>query len=339
MSANKNASIRYRILDKCLKDMSRWYTLDDLTEAVNEKFDDMLLEPISRRTVSEDIRHLTERMSFNAPIRKYRFEDNKCYYRYSDPNFELYSNAISEDDIERLVQLFEKFRGLPQMEWMEETITRLKTRNGIGGRADKVVSFECNERLQGLGYLSLIVDAAMSRQCLSIDYRSYKGTVLHKIIHPYYVKQYNSRWYLLGLDDEYGNVYPLALDRMTGVRLSHTEFRKNTTTDFNDYFSDIIGVTREEGRSAEEVVLRFSPQRFPYVVSKPLHVSQRTLSDERCEVSIVVRPNKELEQKLFSFGPDVELLSPAWMRREFAEKIAEMRKKYSALQTGCNEGE
>lgn len=338
MSANKNANIRYRILDKCLKDMTRWYTLDDLTEAVNEKFDDMLLEPVSRRTVSEDLRHLKERMSFNAPIRMYRLENNKCYYRYSDPDFELFSNVISEDDIERLVELFEKFRGLPQMEWMEETITRLKTRNGIGGRADKVVSFEFNERLQGLEYLSPIVDSAMTRKCLSIDYRSYKGTVLHKTIHPYYVKQYNSRWYLFGLDDEYNNVYPLALDRMTGVRLSRTEFRKNTTTDFNDYFRDIIGVTRDEGRSVEEVVLRFSPQRFPYVVSKPLHVSQRTLSDERCEVSIVVRPNKELEQKLFSFGPDVELLSPSWMRQQFAEKIAETAKKYFALQTGCNEG-
>lgn len=338
MSANKNANIRYRILDKCLKDMTRLYTLDDLTEAINEKFDDMLLQPVSSRTVSEDLRNLMERMSFNAPIKKFRLEDKKCYYRYSDPDFELFSNVISEEDIERLVKLFEKFRGLPQMEWMEETITRLKTRNGIGGRADKIVSFECNDRLQGLEYLSPIVDSAMTRKCLSIDYRSYKGTVLHKTIHPYYVKQYNSRWYLFGLDDEFNNVYPLALDRMTGVRRSRTKFRKNTTTDFNEYFHDIIGVTRDESRSVEEIVLRFSPQRFPYVVSKPLHLSQRIVSADRCEVSISVRPNKELEQKLFSFGPDIELISPAWMRQEFAKKIAETAKKYFALQTGCNEG-
>ena len=162
--------------------------------------------------------------------------------------------------------------------------------------------------------------------------------MLHKTIHPYYVKQYNSRWYLLGLDNEYNNVYPLALDRMKKVSVSSVKFIKNTTCNFDEYFRDIIGVTRNEQREVEEIRLRFSPSRFPYVVSKPLHKSQQVVSETDCEISIRVLPNKELQQKIFSFGPDIEILSPEWMRQDFAEKILEAAKKYFALQAQCKEG-
>ena len=223
--------------------------------------------------------------------------------------------TIRKQILEKLIMLFDKFRGIPSMGWVEETITRLKTRKGLNSNADKVISFEQNTRLKGLEHLSLVVDAAVHCKCLNIEYHSYKGNVLHKTIHPYYVKQYNNRWYLLGLDNKYNNVYPLALDRMTKVSLSKDKFIRNTQYDFDEYFRDIIGVTREEDRKVEEIHLRFTPSRFPYVVSKPLHKSQQVVSESDCEISIRLRPNKELEQTLFSFGPDVEILSPDWMRQ------------------------
>ena len=338
MSANKNAQLRYRILDRCLKDFSRMYGIDDLTNAVNESFLNLYGTTISTRTIRKDLNDLQDRMSFNAPIKIYRNIDNSCYYRYTDPDFELFSDNIDDEDVEKLIMLFDKFRGIPSMGWVEETITRLKTRKGLNSNADKVISFEQNTRLKGLEHLSLVVDAAVHCKCLNIEYHSYKGNVLHKTIHPYYVKQYNNRWYLLGLDNKYNNVYPLALDRMTKVSLSKDKFIRNTQYDFDEYFRDIIGVTREEDRKVEEIHLRFTPSRFPYVVSKPLHKSQQVVSESDCEISIRIRPNKELEQTLFSFGPDVEILSPDWMRQEFAKKILEIAKKYSALQAQCKEG-
>ena len=338
MSANKNAHLRYRILDRCLKDFSRMYGIDDLTDVVNESFLDLYDTSISTRTIRKDLTDLQDRMSFNAPIKIYRNTDNFCYYRYTDPDFELFSDNIDDEDVEKLIMLFDKFRGIPSMGWVEETITRLKTRKGLNSNADKVISFEQNTRLKGLEHLSLVVDAAVHCKCLNIEYHSYKGTDLRKTIHPYYVKQYNSRWYLLGLDNEYNNVYPLALDRMKKVSVSSVKFIKNTTCNFDEYFRDIIGVTRNEQREVEEIRLRFSPSRFPYVVSKPLHKSQQVVSESDYEVSIRVRPNKELQQKLFSFGPDIEILSPEWMRQDFAEKILEAAKKYFSLQAQCKEG-
>lgn len=338
MSANKNAQLRYRILDRCLKDFSRMYGIDDLTDAVNESFLDLYGTAISTRTIRKDLADLQDRMSFNAPIKMYRNTDNSCYYRYTDPDFELFSDNIDDEEIEKLIIIFDKFRGIPSMSWVEEPIAQLKARIGLSGAADKVISFEQNERLAGLEHLSLILHSAVHHKCIDLEYQSYKGNVLHKTIHPYYVKQYNSRWYLLGLDNEYNDVYPLALDRMKKVSVSSVKFIKNTQYDFDEYFRDIIGVTRNEQREVEEIRLRFSPSRFPYVVSKPLHKSQQVISESDCEISIRVLPNKELQQKLFSFGPDIEILSPEWMRQDFAEKILEAAKKYFALQAQCKEG-
>ena len=133
-------------------------------------------------------------------------------------------------------------------------------------------------------------------------------------------------------------MYPLALDRITGISKSKVKFKRNNVIDFEEYFRDIVGVTRIADREAEDIHLRFTDHRFPYVVSKPIHGSQQTVNDEGCEVVIHVIPNNELQQMLFSFGPDVEVLSPEWLRNEMAEKILETAKKYSALHAECKEG-
>ena len=41
MSANKNAQLRYQILDRCFSNFRQRYTIDDLVEEVNEKLYDL----------------------------------------------------------------------------------------------------------------------------------------------------------------------------------------------------------------------------------------------------------------------------------------------------------
>jgi predicted DNA-binding transcriptional regulator YafY len=94
----------------------------------------------------------------------------------------------------------------------------------------------------------------------------------------------------------------------------------------------------DESNSEEEIRLKFSPRRFKYVTSKPLHKLQTIISEEECVVSLRLYYTKELEQQLFSYGPDVEVLSPQWIRESFSNKIAECMKKYFSVQNDCIEG-
>ena len=104
----------------------------------------------------------------------------------------------------------------------------------------------------------------------------------------------------------------------------------NVFFDIDDYFKDIIGVT-VPGEDAEilDIKLKFDPDRFPYVVSKPLHHSQEIIDEKECIVGIHVKKNKELIQKIFSYMPQVEVLSPSSLREEIIDAIKRNLEKYN----------
>ena len=89
----------------------------------------------------------------------------------------------------------------------------------------------------------------------------------------------------------------------------------------------MIGVTIPDV-PAEHVLLKFSPSRFPYVHSKPLHHSQKLKDKENGIIEITVKPNRELMALLLEFGDDVEVLQPKHLRQEIQEKIKKMQQLY-----------
>ena len=99
----------------------------------------------------------------------------------------------------------------------------------------------------------------------------------------------------------------------------------------------MVGVTVPYDAKLEEFQLKFSPHRFKYVTSKPIHKSQKTVSEKDCVISLTLYHTLELEQQIFSFGPDVEVLSPVWFRDEFGKKIYDCMKKYSSMQNHCTD--
>ena len=78
-----------------------------------------------------------------------------------------------------------------------------------------------------------------------------------------------------------------ALDRIEEYDSSDKPFVKNESVDFSTFFDDVIGVSVPYNKDVvtEEVVLRFSEKRFPYVVSKPIHHTQK-VKEEPYTISI-----------------------------------------------------
>ena len=332
MSTNNNASLRYLILDRCFSNTHHQYTIDELLDIVNEKLGDKEGRSINIRQLRKDIQDMRDRVMYDAPIKAYPLEGRKCYYRYSDPNFSIFNNELSSEEIENLqttIKMLGKYRGIPANAWIEEVVSSLEYRFGIKANSEKLISFEQNEQLNGLEYLSTIIDATINHQPLNIDYCTFKGNKIKMVIHPYYVKQYNGRWFLFGFDNGHDRITNVALDRIQYINNANVVFKKNYSVDFETYFDDIIGVTIPgKNIKKESIILRFTKERFPYIVSKPIHQSQRIIEGKDCEVEIQVKPNKELYQQIFSFIPDIEVISPQWLRDEIIEKIKENLKRF-----------
>lgn len=339
MPVNNNALFRYRILDRCFKNKHRNYTIDDLLDEVNENLIDLTGKGIQLRQLRVDIQKMRERLMFDAPIIAEQFEGKRCYYRYSDPNFSIFKSELTDEDLHKLhstIEMLGKYRGIPANAWLEEVISSLECRFGVKSNSDNLVSFGQNEQLKGLEYLSGIIDSTINHQPLEIEYKTYSDKAIVYMLHPYFVKQYNNRWFLIGLDGNTGKMPNIALDRIMRLKQSQIKFIPNDTIDLKTYFNDIIGVSipKDEVKK-EHIILKFTKGRFPYVVSKPIHPSQKIVENEEFTIDIFVRPNRELCQQIFSFIPDIEVVSPVDFRTSIREKIEENLKKYSSVQNEC----
>ncbi len=97
MPANKNALIRYKTIDNCLRNRYRRWTLDDLVEACCDALYDMegIKKGVCTRTVQMDIQVMrSDKLGYNAPIEVY----DRIYYRYADPDYSITEMPLSLDD-------------------------------------------------------------------------------------------------------------------------------------------------------------------------------------------------------------------------------------------------
>ena len=337
MPTNKNALLRYQILDRCFSNRYRKYTIEDLVDAVNEALYDMYGSEVSMRQIRDDIKYMRDRVSYNAPIEAVPFDGKRCYYRYSDPNYTIFNTELTTEEVTKLcstINMLGRYRGGANR-WLEEVISNLELRFGIKTNREHIVAFEQNDQLRGLEFLSELIDSAINHQPLNLLYRTYNGKETNIVIHPYHVKQYNNRWFLFGLEQTPNGdrIANRALDRIVKFSISNVPFVPNTSIDFSTRFDDVVGVTiPDDDVQKETVVLKFEPDRFPYVVSKPIHHSQKVFNEDECILQIEVRPNKELESVIFSYFPHVEVLEPATLREQFKEKISNNLKKYLSVQ-------
>ena len=336
MPINKNALVRYKILDKCFSDRYHKYFIEDLMEKVNVQLEDAGVKPVSKKQIYDDIKFMKSVDGWEAPIESYQYGKRK-YLRYSY-DFSIMETPITDMEVEQLETLItslSRLQGIPMYDWVEELLANLRHRFGLRGIDTNSIGFEQNRDMQGLRYLSNLIDCVIKRQPVLIDYHPFGRDVIKWTIHPYYLKQYNNRWFLLGYNPDFDDLSIVALDRIDGIALAETSFKRNLDFDFDAYFRDIIGVSIEKGKAVEHVRLKFSPKRLPYVLSKPIHHSQEVENEAEGIIALDVIPNKELLSELIWFRDDVEVLSPDSLREEIKEKIAKMYQKYFGVKNDC----
>jgi predicted DNA-binding transcriptional regulator YafY len=164
---------------------------------------------------------------------------------------------------------------------------------------------------------------------LKIEYAPFGKDSYSERIYPYHLKQFNDRWYLIAQAVGYDSLGHYALDRIESFEEISMPF-KESDVDFEEYFDDVIGITVPEHLELVDVVMRVSNNRFNYIKTKPLHLSQRVISEDKnyTTISINVKITKELIALILSFGPDIEVASPASLRAEITKNIRALNYLY-----------
>lgn len=316
MSINKNALLRYQVLDRCFRNPGRKYFWQDLLDEINQALAEFNGpgSGIKRRQLFDDIKFMESDQGWAIPLDRKK-DGRKVYYRYSDQEFSISNQPLNESEvsqIEAAISVLSRFAGAPQFEAVQEMLPVLKDRLGLDHTSKEVIGLESNIDLKGIGYLSRLYDAITKEEVLEIEYQDFKSDEPFTLMfHPYFLKQYNNRWFVLGLNEELNiSTWNLALDRIQSIDQTRNEY-KTTDIDWNDYFYDIIGVTKLDDKEPVNVVLEFAKQIAPYVETKPLHPSQKSeWMNGKLKVTIEVIPNYELESLILSFGEKVKVEKP-----------------------------
>jgi len=335
MPINKNAVLRYQVLDKCFRNTGRKYCIDDLVEACNEALQDLegINISVNKRQLYYDIRFMESEQGWSVPLEKIEF-GKRIYYRYSEPDFSINNQPLNETEANQIrsaMLVMSRFSGLPQFEWINEIIPILNAKLGLIKTDRQVIEYESNVDLKGLDFLPALFNAIVNKNALKISYKAFKNSEsIAFFFHPYYLKQYNNRWFVFGLNDALNNPYwNLAIDRIQSIEDSNQHYIY-TEIDWQDYFYDIIGVTKPENVEPEEIILLFNQDSAPYVITKPLHPTQKVKETEiGLEVKIRVIPNFELKRTIMSYGKNATVVSPESLRNYIIENIEECRKNYS----------
>lgn len=340
MAQNKNALLRYRTIDRCLRNTGRRWTLQDLVDACSDALyeyegkDDL----VSTRTVQLDIQMMrSSRLGYEAPIEVY----DRKYYRYSDPEYSINTRPLSQHDIDvlnRTIDLLRQFDEFDRFHDMADVVSRLQDKVASASSRRPIVDFERNPNLRGLDLLNPLYDAIASRTAICVNYCSFnRRRPVPYVIFPYLLKEYRNRWFVFGSREGDMKLFNLALDRIENFTL-RPDIAYVDNPDFTpDFFSDVIGVTKHPKLRKETILLRADHTQADYILTKPIHASQRVVKRNQAEEStvfeITVVVNYELIAQLLSYGPGIKVLSPPSLALQMADTYRQCLDQYTRTDT------
>jgi predicted DNA-binding transcriptional regulator YafY len=335
MATNKHATIRYHALDRCFSNYGRKFFIEDLIDACNEAIYDYtgLEDGVKRRQVYDDITFMESEQGWSIPLERIK-DGKRVYYRYSDKSFSIKNQGINQTEAEQLketLSILSRFKGLPQFDWVEEIQIRLIDTFKLKSNFKTAVGFEQNPFLKGLNYFTEIFNAIQNEIVLEIKYKGYKQEKpIGMIIHPWYLKQFNNRWFVFGYNEQFNTLSNLAIDRIHSISVSDMKYRQNKDFDFDEYFDDVVGVTVKNDLKTEKILLKIAKDLWPYIESKPIHGSQKIKekSENDILIELKVQINHELLSILFSYMENIEIIAPEGLRDKFKIISEALYKKY-----------
>ncbi|MGI6224331.1 MAG: helix-turn-helix transcriptional regulator [Prevotella sp.] len=329
MSNTKDYSMREMILDRCLQNR-KGYTRQQLQDKVNHELEMRGLMPVTARTtILNDLMEIENK--YNTVIeheRRGRF----IYYFYRNPEFSIYHSDLSDEDYKAItmaVSALKRLQGIPRFSWLSELEARLNL--SLKRHERPIIMFEDASYNQGMEWFDPLYNFISKKQTVSILYKSFRQSNPTRMeVFPYLLKQYNNRWFLFGRSTRFTNLSIFSLDRILSVMPCDKPF-EDTDINFNEYFANKIGVSQPKDNPTPEDILFCVPlAQKPYLVTKPLHRSQKLVREdgEWAIFSLHVIVNFELQQELLAFAELVEVLEPASLRGLMKERIEQCLDHY-----------
>ena len=218
------------------------------------------------------------------------------------------------------------------MKFLETTHTAQIMMDGLTKSKDFLenIDFDISEGAKGVELLKPLLLAVNKSLVINFKHYSfYSKDEKTVVLKPYFLKEYQGRWYVIGFNDDYKEFRTYGLDRISNLELTKKKFKKKKEREIRERFDAIIGLVYSFNER-QFVVLSFTPFQGRYIKSLPLHHSQEILidNDKELRIQLFIIPNIELEQQILKYVPAVEVIKPEWLRKEIKNKLKNALAKY-----------
>jgi predicted DNA-binding transcriptional regulator YafY len=341
MPANKYALLRYRIIDKSIRNKFKPYpSKEALRLACEEALYNSSFERISDSTIEKDLFAMRneEGLGYFAPI-KFSREYNGYYY--DDPNYSIDDLPLSDEDIESIklaAATLGQFRHLQVFEQFGAAIDKILGRVSLSADLNKdslskFIEFEDSPPAKGTEHIQTLLTSIQEKNQTLLTYKSFLvGIESVRTIEPYLLKEFRNRWYVIALDSSKNTIKTFALDRISEVKLKDEPFKSPIAFDTENFFKHTYGITTSN-TPPNTIRLKFDEKQSHYIRTQPLHHTQKIVEDDL--KSIVVEYELHITPEwvmlLLSFGSHVEVLEPSSLKERLQEEMGMALKNYLKL--------
>ncbi|MEA1875019.1 MAG: WYL domain-containing protein [Bacteroidota bacterium] len=261
---------------------------------------------IGDRTIQRDIEQI--RFEFGVEIK---------YNRDKNGYFIDYENSINIESFFRFLEI------VNTAELFTESLNESKD-------ALKHITFDSGGGLKGIENLNPLLKAIKDNRKISFTHFNFHTKKSRKYrLKPYLLKEYQNRWYVVGLIGNLKEFRTFGIDRIENLEVKTETFKVDNKLNPIEMFEKIIGLVYSVS-IAQTIVLSFTPTQGEYIKTLPLHTSQEILIDNETEfrISLYIIPNYELNQKILMYGDTVKVIEPKWLADEIKENLKRALKKY-----------
>jgi len=192
------------------------------------------------------------------------------------------------------------------------------------------IHYSKTPEIKGIHYLDPLIRAIKQKEVLRLYYLPfYEDKPYFNEVHPYILKEHESRWYLIGLNAFKGKLRTYALDRIRDLQVDEGAVYVPPAFKAEEYFKYAIGIIAPEG-TPPLIKLAVQKTQAQYLITRPWHESQNIEeeNEEQVVFSFRVFPTYEFRSLVLGLGKDATILEPGSLREEIKQELQSMLKQY-----------
>lgn len=228
---------------------------------------------------------------------------------------------------EYLIENENDLNGNSIRDWMLNSLSLRNLLNESAGLRERIVIEDVPSSHR---FLTLILDAMRDNRKLVLHYKGYSMDDYQDMtVHPYSIRLYKRRWYLIGYSEYSKGMRIYMLDRAADATVLGESFDMPEGFDAEAFFEEFHGVHLSKSEKVC-VKVKFLSSKRDLVRTIPLHSTQKEIetTSSYSVFEYYLRPNFDFKQEILSYMNSAEVLEPVTLRRELASVLLDMYKLY-----------